>query len=140
MAQDFAIDFHRTSRRKMNELNLIPLIDVLFILIIFFMLTTSFMRIESLELVLPSAAGKAADKPGLVRLFVHANGDMMLGQRKVDQDALDASLKRMFDMDPNTRIMLLTADGVTMQQMVNVMDRIYLSGGKSLMVKQWNKK
>ncbi len=137
MAEDIAIEFSRTRGRKMNELNLIPLIDVLMILIIFFMLTTSFMRIESLELILPSAAGKAADKQGVVRLFVHANGDMTLGQRKVDQDALDVSLKRMFEMDAGTRVMLLTADGVTMQQLVNVMDRIYMSGGKSLMVKQW---
>lgn len=54
------MEFERTSRRKVN-LPLIPLIDVIFILIVFFMLTTSFMRIESLELLLPSSAGKAAE-------------------------------------------------------------------------------
>src|SRR5689334_12358588 len=137
MANEFAIDFQRGRKRKFSELNLVPLIDVLMILIIFFMLTTSFMRVESLELILPTAAGKAAEKKDVVRLFVHANGDMTLGLRKVDQDALDTSLKRMFEIDPNTRIMLLTADGVTMQQLVNVMDRVTMAGGKSLMVKQW---
>ena len=55
------MDFERTSRRKLN-LPLTPLIDVVFILIIFFMLTTSFMRIESLELLLPSAGKVKSDK------------------------------------------------------------------------------
>ena len=42
----------------------------------------------------------------------------------------------MFAKDANTRIMLLTADGVTMQQLVNAMDRVYMSGGKSLFVRK----
>lgn len=131
------MDFERTRKRSLIELNLTPLIDVLFILIIFFMLTTSFMRVESMELILPSAASKSADKKDVVHLFVHANGDMSLGQRKVSYDELNESLARMFEKDPNTRIMLLTADGVTMQQMVNLMDRVSLAGGKSLFVRKW---
>jgi hypothetical protein len=43
----------------------------------------------------------------------------------------------MFTKDPATKIMLLTADGVTMQQLVNVMDRIYMAGGQSLFVRKW---
>jgi biopolymer transport protein ExbD len=134
------MEFERTSRLKIAGLNLIPLIDVLFILIIFFMLTTSFMRIESMELVLPSAAGKAAAKDDVVHLYIAANGDMALGQRKVDQDSLVESLSRMFERDPNTRIMLLTADGVTVQQLVTIMDRITMAGGRSLFVRKWDAK
>lgn len=134
------MNFERTERRKIANLNLTPLIDVLFILIIFFMLTTSFMRIESMELILPSAASKATVKQDAVHLFIMANGDMQLGQRRLDQEELTESLKRMFDKDPNTRVMLLTADGVTVQQMVNIMDRITMAGGKSLFVRKWEEK
>jgi biopolymer transport protein ExbD len=126
----------------MRSLNLTPLIDVLFILIIFFMLTTSFMRIESMELILPSAASNAkasAAKQEVVRVFLSANGDMTLGQRKLKNSELDETLSRLFAKDPDTRIMLLTADGVTMQQLVNVMDRVSVLGGKSLFVRKWAK-
>lgn len=132
------MDFERTKTRKSGMMNLTPLIDVLFILIIFFMLTTSFMRVESMELILPSAGGKTADKQDIVHLFIYASGDMAIGQRKVTQDELTESLSRMFQGDSNTKIMLLTADGVTMQQLVNVMDRVYMSGGKSLFVRKWD--
>jgi biopolymer transport protein ExbD len=134
------MDIERNQRRSIISPNLVPLIDVLFILIIFFMLTTSFMRIESMELILPSAAGKAADKEEVVHLYIYTNGDLALGNRKIDQNELEQSLSRMFDKDPNTRIMVLTADGVTVQQLVNVMDRVYMTGGKSLFVRKWDKK
>jgi biopolymer transport protein ExbD len=131
------MDIQRSKRRKLISPNLTPLIDVLFILIIFFMLTTSFMRIESMEIILPSAAGKAGERQDVVHLFVYANGDIALGQRKIDQDELSTSLSRMFQKDSNTRVMVLTADGVTVQQLVNVMDRVYTMGGKSLFVRKW---
>ena len=130
-------EFERSTRRTFDNLNLTPLIDVLFILIIFFMLTTSFMNIESLELILPSAGGKASTNKDVVHLFIYPNGEMALGKRKVDTDDLSRSLVRMFEKDANTKIMLLTADGVTMQQLVNIMDRVYISGGKSLFVRKW---
>jgi len=134
------MEFERSSRRRVTNLLLTPLIDVMFILIIFFMLTSSFMRIESLELLLPSASSKPAAKADVMHLFIEANGDMLLGQRKLGQDELTESLSRMFEKDPNTRIMLLTAEGVTMQQLVGIMDRVYLAGGRSLFVRKWDKK
>lgn len=133
------IEFERTRRRGLDEINLTPLIDILFILIIFFMLTTSFMRIESMELILPSAAGKAAEKEDVVHLFLYANGDMAIGKRIIDRDGLAESLTRLLEKEDGARIMLLTADGVTMQQLVGVMDRITMAGGKSLFVRKWEK-
>jgi biopolymer transport protein ExbD len=131
------MEFERTRRRKPGALPLTPMIDIMFILIIFFMLTTTFMRIESLELNLPSVSAKAADKSDVVHLFIQANGDMLLGSRKIDSDELGESMKRMFDKDANTKVMLLTAEGVTMQQLVGIMDRISMLGGKSLFVRKW---
>lgn len=131
------MEFERTPRRSLN-LPLTPLIDVVFILIIFFMLTTSFMKIESLELMLPSA-GKASDKKEITHIFIHENGDLTLGKRRVEPDELTETLVRLFSTDASTPIMLLTADGVTMQQLVAVMDRVTGAGGKSLFVRKWEK-
>lgn len=133
------MDFSRSVRRKIISPNLTPLIDVLFILIIFFMLTTSFMRVESLELILPSAAAKGAGREEVVHIFVQANGEISMGQRKLDGEQLTESLARMFEKDPSAKIMVLTAKGVTMQQLVNVMDKVYAMGGKSLFVRKWEK-
>lgn len=131
------IEFERTSRRKLRELNLTSLIDVLFILIVFFMLTTTYMRIESMELIMPSAAGAAAEDEAVVHMFLFANGDMSIGQRKLGREDMMESLRRMFKQDGATKVMLLSADGVTTQQLVSAMDRITLAGGKNLFVRKW---
>jgi biopolymer transport protein ExbD len=129
------MEFERTSRRTLN-LPLTPLIDVVFILIIFFMLTTSFMRIESLELMLPST-GKVTDKKEVTHIFIRENGDLILGRRAVTPDELSDTLIRLFSHDPSSPVMLLTAEGVTMQQLVAVMDKVTVAGGKSLYVRKW---
>lgn len=129
------MDFDRSTRRNLT-LPLTPLIDVVFILIIFFMLTTSFMRIESLELLLPSA-GKVTDKKEVTHIFLKNNGEIIFGERTVEPEELSESLVRIFGKDPASPVMLLSADGVTMQQLVAVMDRITMAGGKSLFVRKW---
>lgn len=129
------MEFERTSRRSLN-LPLTPLIDVVFILIIFFMLTTSFMNIESLELMLPSS-GKVSDKKEVTHIFIKENGELILGKRNVELDELSETLVRVFSKDPSSPVMLLSADGVTMQQLVAVMDKVKASGGKSLLVRKW---
>ncbi|MDX2073407.1 MAG: biopolymer transporter ExbD [Alphaproteobacteria bacterium] len=131
------IDFRHTKRHGMRGLPLTPLIDVVFILIIFFMLTTSFMRVESLELILPSKGGKAAERQEVVRLYLYANGELQLGKRKLDNEELGAALAQMFEKDPATKMMVLTGKDVTMQQMVAAMDRIYEAGGQSIFVRKW---
>lgn len=130
------MEFERSSRKSL-ALQLTPLIDVMFILIIFFMLTSSFMRVESLELNLPSVSPKPTDKSSVVHLFIQADGNMLLGKRRIDQSELTESLAHMFKKSPDTKVMLLTAEGVTMQQLVNVMDNFYLAGGQSLFVRKW---
>ena len=130
------MEFARKTRKGMRGLPLTPLIDVVFILIIFFMLTTSFMKTESLELILPSKGGKAAEKQEVVRLYLYDNGEMKLGARMVDSDALDGTLKALFGKDAATKMMVMAYDGVTMQQMVNAMDRIYAAGGQSIFVRK----
>lgn len=134
------MDFVRTTRRGMRGLPLTPLIDVVFILIIFFMLTTSFMKVESLELILPSKGGKAAERQEVVRLLLYENGEMQLAGRKLEGDTLDAELRALFAKDAATKMMVLTGDGVTMQQMVGAMDRIYAAGGQSIFVRKWVEK
>lgn len=129
------MEFERTPRRSLS-LPLTPLIDVVFILIIFFMLTTSFMRIESLELMLPSS-GKVSSKKETTHIFIKEDGEVLLGKRSVEPEELSETLVRIFTKDQYSPVMLLTAEGVTMQQLVAVMDRVKTAGGKSLFVRKW---
>lgn len=132
------LELQRT-RSRTRELPLTPLIDVVFILIIFFMLTTSFMKVESMELLLPSAKGsQAAEKTSLAHVFLQNDGSLLFGQRKVDREELERTLKSLFVHNPEQRVVLLSANAVSLQRLVELMDLVYLAGGKSVYVKAWN--
>ena len=116
------------------------MIDVMFILLFFFMLSTSFVRSESMELSLPSSKAPPA-KPqndGIVHLLIDNEGAYYIGKTIVQEDALQAELAKIFGADPERKVMLWTAGNVPVQSVVMVMDKVYLSGGKKISVAEWN--
>ncbi len=132
------MNFERSNKKAVSGLLLTPLIDIVFILIIFFMLTTSFMRVESLELILPSKGGKAAQKQDVIKFMIYDNGEAQLSGKILKANEINASLRELFSKDENARIMILTGDNVSMQQLVSAMDQIYAAGGQSIFVRKMN--
>lgn len=139
MLEVTGISFNRGISRT-RELPLTPLIDVVFILIVFFMLTTSFMKIESMEMLLPSATSATPQPLPPIKtasIIIKNNGEIVLDQRVITPATLKNSLQKLFVRDPNQRVILYLADRVPLQRMVDVMDMVYLTGGGSVLVKEW---
>lgn len=125
--------------RKTRPVQLTSLIDIMFFLLIFFMLSTSFVRSESLELSLPEdKPSDAASAPvDLVQIYVNAEGKMYLGHQPITERKLIQTLREVFLKNPDKNVLLLNGPKVSVQQMITVMDRIYFSGGKNLSVASW---
>ncbi|MBW3551007.1 MAG: biopolymer transporter ExbD [Proteobacteria bacterium] len=103
------------------DINLIPLIDVILILIIFFVVTTTFDSRSVLRLELPRATGEpAGDSSGALSVLVNADGRYFVGDREVlrdDLDSLKATLNEVAG-DDRDRPVLLRADARTPHQAV----------------------
>ena len=70
------IDFRRGRKREDPEINLIPFIDVLLVVLIFLMVSTTYSKFTELQITLPSAdAGKAIEKPFEINVTVDAKGN-----------------------------------------------------------------
>lgn len=133
------VEFER-SKKSMRNLPLTAMIDVVFILIIFFMLTTSFMRYESMELLLPSAGGgKVADAKDVARIIINNDNTISFGQRKIGEQELNHTLESLLAQNPNRRVVVFTDDHVSMQKLVSVMDMVTIAGGRSLYVRALEK-
>ncbi|GGX81456.1 biopolymer transport protein ExbD [Litchfieldella qijiaojingensis] len=79
-------------RRDPVEVNLTPLIDVVFLLLIFFMVSTTFDTRQALELVLPESTAGASLEAAPVTLVVDAEGGYRLGDERVPANELKAVL------------------------------------------------
>ncbi|MDR5868268.1 ExbD/TolR family protein [Halomonas koreensis] len=79
-------------RREAVEVNLTPLIDVVFLLLIFFMVSTTFETRQALELELPETVTGVAAEPSPVTVVVTPAGEYRLGERTLTAGALPEAL------------------------------------------------
>ena len=103
------------------EINLVPLIDVILVLIIFFVITTTFDARSTLQLQLPNAQGEpVADQTQSLSVLINAEGRYFVGDQEVlrtDIDSLKQTIAQVGGSDHN-RVVLLRADARTPHQAV----------------------
>ncbi len=103
------------------EINLVPLIDVILVLIIFFVITTTFDARSTLKLQLPNAKGEpVAEQTQSLSVLINAEGRYFVGDQEVlrtDVDALKQALAAASGQD-RARPVLLRADARTPHQSV----------------------
>ena len=109
----------RQLRRPEVSINLTPLIDVVFLLLIFFMVSTSFSELSQLVVDLPEAEGAPATTGEALMLTVDVSGNMTLNGESVPNDARGLSLALRQQLSGNTDIpVTLSADAMTPHQYV----------------------
>ncbi|HEY9051788.1 MAG TPA: biopolymer transporter ExbD [Gammaproteobacteria bacterium] len=94
-------------RRSSNVPNLTPLIDVVFLLLIFFMLTSHFVRNESLDIDLPEAeTGEQLQEGEVLEIMIDAEGNLIYQKQKMDAALLEEKLRSdlLVAQDKNVRI------------------------------------
>ncbi len=118
----------RTSRSQhgsLNELNITPLLDLVFVLLVIFIITTPQM-INSLEMTLPSGKpppqDPAAPKPKINRIEVNEQGQVFLNDESVPDDKIKEKLEAVKAADPDPKFVVKGADEVDFQNVVKVLD------------------
>lgn len=124
----------RFSRRKMEEpeINLIPFIDVLLVVLIFLVLTTTYSRFTELQINLPAAeADKLRERPAEVIVAVASDGRYAINRKAVDGrsvELLTTELAAAAAGRPDT-VVIISADAMAAHQaVVNVLDAARRAG------------
>ena len=114
--------------RKRPLISLTPLIDVVFILLVFFMLASSFLDWRAIDLNAPAraAAGSTAVE-GALLVEIRPDG-LRLAAETLTLDALAQRVAARLAAKPEQRVLIKPAAGVTLQRTVNVLDRLKAAG------------
>ena len=106
-----SFDSSRTSA-PMAEINMVPLIDVMLVLLVIFMITAPLMT-SSLKLELPKTdAAQPSDTPQFVAVALDAQGQLFFGDEKVDQAAFAERVNAAARANPQTEVQLRADRGV----------------------------
>jgi biopolymer transport protein ExbD len=126
------MNFQRGRSRDEPEMNLVPLIDVLMVILIFLMVTTTYARFAELQINLPQAAGEASlDKPAVLNIAVDATGHYTINGKAVNfvspesfGDAMKLAAGTM--KEP---VIIIGADAsATHQSVINIMEAARMAG------------
>jgi len=109
-------------------INITSLIDVMFLLLIFFMVTSTFKNQPAINLVLPrsATASEAVDTPAI--LFLTAEGDIYLNDTLIDKDSLAEQLEQMHTNSGEDRMVLRADEKAAHGDVVELIDIIKQSG------------
>ncbi|WP_299236276.1 biopolymer transporter ExbD [uncultured Halomonas sp.] len=115
-------------RRDPVEVNLTPLIDVVFLLLIFFMVSTTFETRQALELTLPESLSGSAAEPSPLTLVVTAEGNYRLGARVLDADSLGSALADEADQGREHGLVIEADAQARHADVVRALDQAGLNG------------
>lgn len=115
------------------EVNMSPLIDCVFLLLIFFIVTTVFVEETGVEVDKPQAASAADLEKQSVMIAIQADGRLVFGGREIAMQSLRGLVKRQLKT-PETPVILLADGSVPTRLLVEVMDECKLAGAKKVSV------
>jgi biopolymer transport protein ExbD len=122
----------RRQRAEEPEINLIPFIDVLLVILIFLMLSTTYSKFTELQVTLPVAdAEQARDRPREIIVAVSADGRYAVNRKAVDGRSVDALAAELTAAagGSNEMILIVSADATAAHQsVINVMDAARRAG------------
>ncbi|MBL8449152.1 MAG: biopolymer transporter ExbD [Dechloromonas sp.] len=126
------MNFQRGRSREEPEINLIPLIDVLLVIIIFLMLTTTYAKFSGLEINLPTAeANKQPEKPNEIDVAVTASGQVLVNKSPLaaaDVKTIAEALRRAAG-ERSDPVVVINADAkATHQSVVDIMQAAQTAG------------
>lgn len=110
-------------------LNLTPLIDIVFLLLVFFMLTAHFVEEKQISLQLPTAvSSEALSNEAVVIISIDQTGIYRLSGEPVHADVLQSRLKEIFTQSPKLILQLKADHQVSYEKVVHVLDSARIVG------------
>ena len=111
----------RVRNRVSADFNMSSMTDIVFLLLIFFMLTSTMVTTNALDLVLPKAKGKT-DSNKNIAVSINKNLEFFIDKEPVQEAELESKLLSIFSGDKSKAIILRAEEGVPIEKAVNVLD------------------
>ncbi len=122
----------RRAKKRTVELNIAPLIDMVFILLIFFLVTTSFVKETGVDINRPTAATAVSKKGTNILIGVTKDGRVYMNRREIDVRAIRANVERALAENPEASVIIVADKDSRTGIVIRVMDECKLAGAKNV--------
>lgn len=122
----------RKHKKGAIELNIAPLIDMVFILLIFFLVTTSFVKETGIDVTRPTASTAAAKPMATILIAVDSQDHVFMDHREIDIRAVRANIERALAENPEGAVVVVADQDSSTGIAIQVMDGCRMAGASSV--------
>jgi len=123
-----AFRYSRASDEDEGSVDMTPMLDIVFIMLIFFIVTASFVKESGMDVNRPPAATAELKERGNILVAITAGDDIWVDKRQVDPRALRANIERLHAENPQGTVVIQADEASTNGLLVKVMDAARLAG------------
>ncbi len=121
-------------KNEENSLDLTPMMDIVFIMLIFFIVTTSFVKETGVDINRPNAETAERDERGNILVAITANNEIWIDKRRVDLKAVRANIERLKIEYPEGSVIIQADKESRSGLLVEAMDQIRLAGVQNISI------
>jgi len=115
-----------------DQIDLSPLIDMVFILLIFFMVTTTFVKDMQVDLNRPGASSASPSSDKSIRVSIDAEKKIYFDGREVELWSLQGLVRESLNSNATKDVLVITDLSVTAENLIDVIDQLKLAGAKNV--------
>jgi biopolymer transport protein ExbD len=123
-----------TTRKPMIAFSTIGLTDIVLLLLIFFLLTSSFVVQPGIKIKLPKAATGETDESDKIFLTITENERLFLNQRQISRSDLAIELKNLLQQDSNRVVVIRADQNLSLSATIRVVDTAKLAGAERFII------
>lgn len=118
----------RTTEEDEAEINITPMLDVVFIMLIFFIVTASFVKESGIDVNRPDAATATVKERGNILVAITENNQIWIDRRQVDVRSVRANIERLHAENPQGAVVIQADENSKNGLLVQVMDAARQAG------------
>jgi len=124
----------RPKKQEVDNVDVSPLIDMVFILLIFFMVTTTFVKDMKLDLNRPSAASASKSDSKVVRVYIDNTSQVYIDNQPVQLWAIQSKIRDLLRTSTEKSVLVISDDSIPVETLIDVVDECRMSGAKDVAV------
>jgi len=120
--------FAKLLEEEETEINMTPMLDVVFIMLIFFIVTASFVKEAGIDVNRPQAATAVKKERANILIAISDKGEIWINKRRIDVRAVQANVQRLHAENPQGTVVIQADKKATTDVLIKVMDGARAAG------------
>ena len=129
--------FYQEEKKELISINITPLIDIVFLLLIFFMLATSFIQKSTMEVNLNSGTSQSIEKKNVITIILKKDGNISLNTKLIDLLNIKKEITKKLEQNSNYIFLIKCHKKVEVQKIIRLIEEIRLAGTNKIQLRNF---